>query len=214
MRAPFDRFADLYFGPDTITPGALRYSELACRVVSDIAFRDDDDPLDTSLAYLTCEDIAPNGPRTLWAGGQDWTFNFGFGDQVALNHGAAITHQVVRVELRMWHTGTSYWRAHLSPLFSTVPSGCSAAYTAQYRWGLGGPGLNIVNQIGPTTWVDGPWTLQAEASGPPGVGCGSLWIMSNGLHTWRSFYNGTAGVQILISTDGGTPVSLWIQPVP
>lgn len=214
MRAHFDRFVDIWFGPDTLTPYLLRHSELACRIVPNIAFQDEEDPLDLSRSYLTCEDYNPVGARTLWTGSQNWDYGYGHGDLVSVVHGAPITHQVVRVEIRTWLTGGSYFRAHLAPLFDVTPSACSASYTTNYRWGLGGPGLNIVTQIGPTTWVDGPWTLQAEATGTIFPGCNSIWVLSNGIHTWRDTWDGFTSPNIFVSTDGGSPATAWVEAVP
>lgn len=155
MRAPFDRLVNLYYGPDTATPGVLRHGEVPARLVPDEAFTDTADPLSLSSAYLTMDAFEPLGPDTTPTVLQQWTYDYGVGDQVALTPGADITHQVVRVELRSWPTGSSYWRAHIAPLLDELPSVCSVDYWDHYHFNAPDYGNYVVERIGPTTWRSG-----------------------------------------------------------
>jgi len=205
VRAPFDRFMDIYYGPATTTPGALKYSELASRVVPDIAFVDTQLPLQKSRAYYTTEDLTPIGAMILNPAALQYNYNFGFADQVALTHGGPITHVVLRVELRTWHTGLPYWRAHIAPLLDILPTVCQISYAEEYmvQFFPAAPFGPFV-RIGPTTWIFGAWTLQAEIT-PASPLCGSTWHLTNAdPGFWVAFWNGAGSAAFACSTGCAT----------
>lgn len=211
MRAPFDRLIDLYYGPDTNDPLVLRMADVPARFVIEDAFFDRGDPFTQVVGYLTMDAIEPSAPEVTDQFGLDYTIAFGTGDFVALAPGAPVTHQVLRAELRTWQTGENYYRAHVAPLLTVAPSECSYEYAQQYRCWDQYTRDFIVNRIGPVTWTYNEWTLSAETLGPPGTGCFSRWILSNGVHTWNSDYYGGEEWSFY-SPDGGTPITFIIIP--
>lgn len=213
MRAPFDRLIDLYWGPDTATPGAIFAAEVPARVIPDEAFVDTALPLSESLAYITLDVIEPDGPTTSNTELQKWMYDYGKANTVALVAGGAITHQVLRVELRTWETGSSYWRAHICPLLDELPSVCSTTYEEEFKFATGGSPYVPLARIGPTTWVYEVWTLEAEVGELDPETCESHWVLTNGTYTWVTEYGGT-GNQWFVSADGGTPTSIFLEPGP
>jgi len=193
MRAPFDRFIDLYFGPDTTTPGAPKAVGVPARLVPDEAFIDVEDPLSLSELYLTMDEVEPAGATTVNTELQKWTFDFGQGDLVALTEGGEITHQVLRVEVRSWETGENYWRAHICPLLDELPSECSTEYAEEwwlYRLGVFVAGPLI--RSGPKTWFLGDWTLEAEIGPVNPDTCQSYWQLTGPGVVYGALTYGTA----------------------
>lgn len=179
MRAPFNRFVNFYCGPDTTTPGALRQANVPARLVPDWPFTDNEVPLSAGQNYLTTEDYLPIGPPTTQTVLQRWLYDFGKADVIALTPGGPITHQVMRVETRNWFKGGFYYRSHIAPLQDEVPSVCSMTYYDDYFIHLASVGNFFPHRIGPTTWVDGDWTLEAEFGSFDEDTCESVWRWSN-----------------------------------
>jgi len=208
MRAPFDRFIDLFWGPDTLTPGAAHLLNVHARLVPDVAFAGTEPPLSLSLAYITLDAIEPNAPTTVNTTLQVWEYDYGKGDTVALTTGGPITHQVLRVELRTWDTGGSYWRAHIAPLIDEIPSACSVDYYDHYHVVIAAYGSWIMERVGPTTWIYGGWTLEAEIGPFDSDTCESNWKLSH------VEYGGWLGVSDGTSTEHFTnPVTMTIADV-
>jgi hypothetical protein len=197
MRAPFDRFIDLYYGPDTATPGALKAAGVPARLVEDEAFVDIAEPLSESLLYLTLDEVEPAGATTENTELQRWTYDYGQGDQVALTEGGEITHQVLRVESRTWPEGENYWRAHICPLLDELPSECSLDYVEEwwlYRLEvfIAGP----LVKVGPTTWVLDDWTLEAEIGPLNPETCQSYWQLTGPGVVYGANTYGTANMSL------------------
>lgn len=193
MRAPFDRLIDLYWGPDTATPGEPFALAVPARLVPDQAFVDVALPLSLSTSYITLDVVEPDGPPTVNTELQKWVYDYGKANTVALTTGGEVTHQVVRVELRTWETGASYWRAHICPLLDELPSECSLDYAEEwwlYRLGVFIAGPLI--RVGPTTWVLDDWTLEAEVGELDPESCISFWKLTGPDATYGGSIDGEA----------------------
>lgn len=205
MRAPFDRLIDLYYGPDTASPLELKAANVPARLVVDDAFFERGDPFTQIVGYLTMDAIEPGAPEVGEQFGLDYTIKFGTGDFVSLTPGGPITHQVLRADVRIWETGSNYWRAHISPLLDVTPSECSLDYTEEYKIFVGGVYQFTMTRTGPTTWVHDIWTLEAETTSP-GEDCVSFWkLTSSGTSEyWTNAYSGVGDGYLGSSTGGAT----------
>lgn len=212
MRAPFDRLIDLFYGPNTATPGDLKHHNVLCRVVPDLAFREQEAPLSKSVSYITCEDVLPAGPGVTQTSDYVYNYDFGKADAVSLTPGTDPLFTVVRVELRTWNTGVGYWRAHIAPTLDVLPSVCSGEYGERYRMNNGIGLIVDMDRIGPTTWVYGPYTLTAEFYGPPVIECGSYWRFTDGIHNWDGYTDGVGG-WTAFSFDGGSPLAVTMSHI-
>ena len=178
MRAPFNRQVNLYWGPATATPGAIRVPALLCRIVPDLVFLDLTGPFEESLSYLTSKDAVPFGPQVTPVLPGVYEFDFEFADRVSLTVTAEPTHYVQRVELRTRGTEEIYWRSYLAPLTPPLTP-CQEGYSNLYQFEPIVPGWYDLNRIGPTTWIYGDWTLQAEVGGTIIPECVSNWELTS-----------------------------------
>ena len=205
MRADFDRFIDLYFGPNTGTPGVLRAGMVPARLVPDEAFVDTMTPLIDSVEYLTMDLLEPTGPTSVGIGHWRYTTDYGACDRVALISGDPVTHQVVRVEARSWPEGANYWRAHITPLFEPGASPCALTYSEQYKITSTTYGVIIVNRTGPTTWTDGTVTLEAEVAFFNPCTCLGHWSVTGHGGSIASEWNGQGTKTISVGSGPWFP---------
>lgn len=202
MRAPFNTTCTLLDGLTTATPLFPRVVDAACRVVSDLFFVDVLPPLSPSIAYFTIASDQPTAPPTANLGMGVWSFDFGKADVVQFALFPGVLWQVVRVETCTWPVaGAPYWRASVIQI-DPPPAACSDSYLECYQWkGIDDPGIGEVLRVGTTAWVDDLLTLDAEAEGPPGDECMSVWIFKRNDVTYAGTWNGS-GTGILTATDG------------
>lgn len=182
MRAPFNNWVDLYFGPGTATPGVLKSASAECRLVPDVAFVDVVMPYQASLSYMTITVTEPSGPEWTEVTPGHWEVDFSKADRVAL--GGELQWMIQRVELRTWIDGTPYWRAYLGPIDPPTEDECPCPY-----YGCDELGIFVTRETsthwegaGATLEFDGTenWTLVTALpeghmyTAGPWDGCGSF----------------------------------------
>lgn len=212
MRAPFDRLIDVYWGLGYYPILTRREANVPARFVIDDAFLQVGEPFINIVGYITCDAVSINPPEQTDLTAGVSTLDFNYADLIAITAGGPVTHQVYIAELRTWQTGGDYRRSHVGPPLSTLPSPCSTTYHTEYRcWDQYDRDF-VVERTGPTTWIFEEWTLTAEVLGPPGTGCFSRWVLTNGVHSWNSDYYGGESWSFY-SPDGGTPITFLVIPL-
>lgn len=117
MRAPFNTTVDVYHGPGSTTPGALRGTCDARFVLADgITLIGLNAP--NVFGWITLQDVTPIGSWTPGAMG----FKPSIGDQIAMPSGASPSLWVCWVEEIFWGPQPLYVRAIVAPL--PLPAEC------------------------------------------------------------------------------------------
>lgn len=206
MRAPLNTTCDIYAGPGTGTPGALKFAGVPCRLVPDDFFVDVQAPLSASLAYLNTEGIAPDGPTITDLGGGVYTYDFSKADRVIVATFPLITWLALRVESCTWpDPGAPYLRASLAQ-DEPAPTACSLGYAEVYHIidYFVPPQFHDLYRTGPTTWEGDGYTLEAETT-EPDEDCFSRWHLTDGTREWEQVhFDGVLSVPfdpILPNTD-------------
>lgn len=108
MRAPFNTTCDVFFGPGSATPGALRGTCQARFVPAHgVSLTGPGAPL--RVAWVTMQAVKPQGAWTRLAFGYDP----GLGDQVAVPAGGLKQWWVLFVEEISWRNRERYYRANI-----------------------------------------------------------------------------------------------------
>jgi len=156
MRAPFNATFDLYCGPATSTPFALRHADVPGRLVSDLVFVDDRAPLSGSVAYLTLDEVVPFGPDWVETSDDVWEVSLGDADLVALSGATETSWMIVRVESREYSSGLPYWRCHLIDRVEPIV-GCSRYLLTPWSF--------FMDRTGPLSWGYPDHTLTTDGLG-------------------------------------------------
>jgi len=210
MRAPFDRFIDLYNGLNTGSPGTLREADVPARLVYDGPFTDTAPPLELGTYYLTMDAVVPNGPAWGPFAPGIQTCDFGQADLVALTTGEPYTHYIQRVELRMWPIGSLYYRAHIAPLDPLPPAAklCVVIYGRQNLNGEDDPMIYEQIEISGTVTdtITCGWTF--IGINDAGFPVGSCQIYRNGTHVADAInqWHETPAVVIYEVNSGACPL--------
>lgn len=117
-RAPFNTTADFLEGPDTLAPGALRFTGV-CRVVPADGISWVDTGVPPVVAWITVEMSRPIGG---WDGVRQ-IMQPGYGDTVVVPSGGVQQYFVMVVDEVLWQAQPLYYRAHVAYLPRPVAPG-------------------------------------------------------------------------------------------
>lgn len=142
MREPFNTTCDVYAGPGTATPLALR-GTFACRLV----FEDAIATLGTNAPdipyYLTMQGIVPIGYWGDYWATDDWSK----ADLIAVPSGDPIKYRVIYTDEINWMGQATYYRAYLVEAVETTAIPCGGV-VGSGRAGVSSASANAVTVVG------------------------------------------------------------------